>query len=38
MPEDIRAYLTRDGREVPCLGTLVRQDEVTHFTELPQCL
>jgi hypothetical protein len=35
MPEDIRAYMTSDGREVPCIGTLVREDEILHFSELP---
>jgi hypothetical protein len=35
MSEQIRGYLTRDGRELPCLGTLVRDEEVIQFSNLP---
>jgi hypothetical protein len=38
MPDDIRAYLTRDGREVPCLGTLIRDEDILHFSQLPDGL
>ena len=35
MPEEIRAYITTDGREVPRLGTFVRESEALHFSNLP---
>jgi hypothetical protein len=38
MPENIRSYVTTDGRELPCIGTLVAQSEVLVPTNPPEGL